>query len=70
MEKKYSVLMSIYYKENAEWFDKSIKSMFDQTIKPSEFVLVEDGKLTDELYGVVDKYKNEYPEIFKVIEIK
>lgn len=70
MEKKYSVLMSVYYKENAEWFDKSIKSMFDQTIKPSEFVLVEDGKLTDELYEVVNKYKNEYPEIFKVVEIK
>ena len=41
--------MSVYYKENPIWFDKSIISMMDQTIKPSEFVLVEDGPLTDEL---------------------
>lgn len=69
MEKKYSVLMSIYYKENPNWFDKSIKSMLDQTIKPSEFVLVEDGPLTDELDKVVEKYENTYPDIFKVVKL-
>ena len=53
---KYSVLMSVYHKENPEWFDDSIKSMFEQTIKPNEFVLVEDGPLTKELYDVVEKY--------------
>lgn len=69
MEKKYSVLMSVYYKENPSWFDKSIKSMLDQTIKPSEFVLVEDGPLTDELDKVVEKYENTYPNIFKIIKL-
>ena len=60
MEKKYSVLMSVYYKENPKWFDKSISSMFEQTIKPNEFILVEDGELTNELYDVVEKYKKQY----------
>lgn len=69
MEKKYSVLMSVYYKENPIWFDKSIISMMDQTIKPSEFVLVEDGPLTDELDKVVEKYENTYPNIFKIIKL-
>ena len=63
---KYSVLMSVYYKENPEWFDQSIKCMFEQTIKPSEFVLVEDGPLTNELYEIVKKYKTEHDASLKV----
>lgn len=70
MKKKYSVLMSVYHKENPTWFDESIKSMFEQTIKPNEFVLVEDGPLTKELYDVVEKYKKEYPNEFKVVAIE
>lgn len=57
INKEYSVLMSVYYKENAKWFEESIQSMFMQTIQPKEFVLVEDGKLTEELENVVKKYK-------------
>lgn len=68
-ERKYSVLMSVYCKENPKWLDLSIKSMMEQTIKPSEFVLVEDGKLTEELYTVVEKYKNEYKNIFNIVKI-
>lgn len=67
MKKKYSVLMSVYYKENPLWFDDAIKSMFDQTIMPSEFVLVEDGKLTNGLYEVIEKYQSLYPDIFKTV---
>ena len=37
MKRNYSVLMSVYQKENPIWFDESIKSMFEQTIKPNEF---------------------------------
>ena len=70
MEKKYSVLMSVYNKENPTWFDESIKSMFEQTIKPNEFVLVEDGPLTKELYDVAEKYKTKYPKEFKVVAIE
>lgn len=70
MEKKYSVLMSVYYKEVPKWFDESIDSMFAQTIKPDELVLVEDGPLTDELYEIIEKYKKKYPKEFKVIKIE
>ena len=62
--------MSVYHKENPTWFDESIKSMFEQTIKPNEFVLVEDGPLTKELYDVVEKYKTKYPKEFKVVAIE
>ena len=66
-DKQYSVLMSVYYKEKPEWLDLSINCMFEQTVKPGEFVLVEDGKLTDELYAVIKKYEKEYPDIFRTV---
>ena len=50
---KYSVLMSVYFKENPNWLEYSIESMMNQTIKPDEFVLVEDGPLTEELDSAV-----------------
>ena len=67
---EYSVLMSVYYKENPKWFDVSIQSMLNQTIKTNDFVLVEDGPLTSELEKVVNKYQKMYPKIFNVIRLE
>lgn len=55
-QKKYSVLMSLYKKENPEYLRLAIGSMLNQTVAPDEIVLVEDGPLTDELYAVLDEY--------------
>jgi len=68
--RKYSVLMSVYYKENPEWFTYAIESMLNQTVFPDEFVLVEDGPLTDELYAVIDKYVAKYPKLFNIVKIE
>lgn len=65
---KYSVLMTVYYKEKAEFLREAIDSMLNQTVKPAEFVLVEDGPLTDELYAAIAEYKKN--PIFKVITLK
>ena len=54
---KYSVLMSLYKKEHPEYLCKALESMINQTVKPDEIVLVEDGPLTPELYAVVEDYK-------------
>lgn len=55
-QKKYSVLMSLYKKENPEYLRIAIDSMLNQTVAPDEIVLVEDGPLTDDLYAVLDEY--------------
>ncbi len=55
---KYSVLMSLYKKEHPEYFRLALDSMINQTVKPDEIVLVEDGPLTDELYAVLEEYKD------------
>lgn len=67
MEKiKYSCLMSIYYKENVDNLKKSLDSIYNQTVLCDEVVLVEDGPLTDELYKVIDDYKEKYKNIHLV----
>lgn len=63
---KYSVLMSVYCKEKAEYFRGAIESMLTQTVPPDEFVIVCDGPLTKELDNVINEYIAKYPEIFNV----
>lgn len=54
----FSVLMSVYSKERPSNFDKALESiLINQTLKPSEFVLIADGELTDELYATIEKYR-------------
>lgn len=60
-DEKYSVLMSLYVKEDAENFRTAIDSMVNQTCPPEEIVLVEDGPLTDELYAVINEMKESHP---------
>ena len=67
---KYSVLMSVYYKEKPEYLDLSIKSILCQTIKPDEFIIVEDGPLTNELNEVINRYLNQNTGIFNIIKLK
>ena len=67
---KFSVLMSIYYKENPKYFDLCLKSILvDQTVLPNEVVLVKDGKITDELELVLKKYQKKFPKMFNIIEL-
>lgn len=65
---KYSVLMTVYAKERPEYLKEAIDSMLNQTIKPSEFVLVEDGPLNNGLYEVIEGFKKK--SIFKVVTLK
>ncbi|WP_044210229.1 glycosyltransferase, partial [Flammeovirga sp. OC4] len=67
---KYSVLISIYYKENPLFLEQSIDSVLNQTIKPNEIVIVKDGPLTKELDHVLEKYKSNHAEIFKIIKLE
>lgn len=60
---KYSVLMSLYIKEKPEYLRLAVDSMLNQTVKPDEIVIVEDGPLTDALYAVLDEYGDKITRI-------
>lgn len=65
----YSVLMSVYYKEKAEYLELAIESMLKQTVPPEQFVIVEDGKLTEELEQVIIRYEKQDPNLFTIIRL-
>ena len=68
---KFSVLISVYYKEIPEYLDLSLESITDkQILKPNEIVLVKDGPLTKKLDEVIEKYINKYPNLFKIISLE
>lgn len=56
MEENFSVLLSLYYKESPSALRQSLNSIFQQTILPTEVVLVKDGPLTPELEEVLEEY--------------
>lgn len=59
----FSVLMSVYKKENPRYLREALDSVFHQTMLPGEVVLIEDGPLTKELYEVVEAYQKQYSVI-------
>jgi len=62
---KFSVLMSLYIKEKPQYVEECFQSLLRQTVKADEWLVVEDGPLTPELYAVLDKYQQEYPGLIK-----
>ncbi|MCY4495507.1 MAG: glycosyltransferase [Acidimicrobiaceae bacterium] len=58
---KFSVLSSVYIKENPQFLDECLKSIGWQTMKADEIILVHDGPLTEQLYDVIKKWKTTLP---------
>lgn len=46
---KFSVLLSVYYKENPDFLKQSLDSILNQSRLPDELVLVKDGQLSIDL---------------------
>lgn len=66
---QYSVLMSVYHKERAEYLKQSIESIQNQTIPTNDFVLVCDGALTPELDAVIASKQQEMGNILNVVRL-
>ncbi len=63
----FSVLMSLYINEKAEYFDVCMKSILNQTVLPKEIVIVIDGKISKGVEEILQKYNKEYPELFNIV---
>lgn len=59
----FSVLMSVYQKENPEYLKEALQSVFFQTLPPQEVILVKDGPLTEGLEGIIRTYEKNYPQL-------
>lgn len=64
----FSVLLSIYTKENPKYFNDCLKSLLEQSYLPNEIVIVKDGVITNELNEVLEKFVLIYQNV-KVVPL-
>lgn len=67
---QFSALISVYKKEKSEYLKTALQSIINQTLKPTEIVIVKDGLLTQELDDCIKEYEKQYPELIKIIAFK
>ena len=66
----YSVLMSVYHKEKAEFLREALDSIWNQTVQTDDFVLVCDGPLNEELDSVIAEHEKAHPGVLHVIRLE
>ncbi len=66
----FSVLMSLYIKEKPEYARACFDSLLNQTVKAKEWIVVEDGPLSDEMYALLDEYEKANPGLIKRVPLK
>ena len=69
-ELPFTVLISVYEKENENYLNDALLSIEHQTVKPDEIIIVEDGPLPSRLTKVISNYKNLTAISVKSIKLK
>ena len=64
---EYSVLMTVYGKDDPVFFDTALKSMLNQTKSPNEIVLVKDGPVPQAIQEIIDVADRNYPD--KIVQV-
>ena len=62
---EFSVLMTIYEKEKAEYLDRALESLENQTVLPAQIVIVKDGLLNESLDTVIEIHAKKFSNIFQ-----
>lgn len=65
-----SVLLPVYIKENPAFLKEALLSIFNQTHRPCEIVVVKDGPLTKELDSVLEWSKGQCPQLLRVVALE
>ena len=69
MNQRFSVCMCVYGMDNPEHFLVAVRSIINQTVRPTEIVLVVDGPIPDVLENAIALLQNEYAA-FKIIRFE
>lgn len=65
----YSVILSVFKKDCAVWFDQAVKSMANQSFPPDEILIIEDGPVPQEISDVERKYSAQYPGMIRCLSL-
>ncbi len=60
--KEFSVLMSLYHAEKADYLHDCFSSLYEQSYKAKQIVLVLDGPISNELLSVVDNWRGKFSD--------
>ncbi len=63
---EFSLLMSVYKRENPQYLTECFDSIYQQTIQPAEIILVEDGPLTAGLYEAIGRQEKRFPSMKRI----
>lgn len=66
---KFSVSISVYVDDDAKYFSEALKSIINQTLVPTEIILVVDGPIGSETKDVIERFTNECA-FLKVLVLK
>lgn len=67
---QFSVLMSVYHKENPQHFDECMHSIWcEQSLKPDQIVLVKDGGLTKPLDDTIKRWQQNIGKVMTVVAL-
>ena len=59
----FSVLMSVYAKDNPVWVAQALDSVLANTVRPAEVAVAVDGPVPEELHKVLEEYAKKHPSI-------
>lgn len=67
----FSVVTSAYKNDKSEFVRVALDSMLiNQTVKPTEIVLVRDGQVPEVLDKLLNEYEARYPDVFNIIRLE
>ena len=69
-QENYSVLMSVYFKEQPNNLRQAMESIRQQTVPTDDFVLVCDGPLTDGLNAVIGEEQEKLGSVLHVLRLE
>lgn len=58
-EVSFSILMAVYSGDDSLLFERALRSVFDNSLKPHRVVLIVDGPIGDRLEFVISKFNNQ-----------
>ena len=71
MKQKFSVLLSVFEKDNNNHLSKCLESIWDkQSIKPNEIIIIKDGILDEYKDNLLTKFQNKAKEKIRVISLE
>ncbi len=65
----YSVLMAVYANDDVSWFEEAVASMAEQTWKPQEMIIMQDGPVGEAMLRAEEKCAKLYPGLIRVVTL-